>query len=400
MEMRHITRKTKSLVGLALSAGLFGSAQAGSMLLDLDGNTSFNPFITNNATLVDELDWSAGSALAVDGNQAIVNWLNNEKNGVAHGGADEQFTLYAHMTLSSALNDGASVDPTGLGFSGPFGMGTLFELTAIIGFTEQVSSVTINSNDELNTAAFDFVDTNDDFFAIYFDDLTDGNGVQSDRLSGVGYGDGQLILQSGIQMTNGGAFNVKTDIPVSNIDQVGGDDWDGVQTVNGTGAIDTIRFDVGAADAVWDTAFFQNGISDAILTDINLTTPFGATGTGSNNPSQHFTTASLGTVGGVLVSSDGDYEVIDTAAANPISTSTIGALNGGITVTNPVFNANGEMTGFDEYAILPGSADFLFSQDTNSSWDSLSVPEPHPLVLIGLGLTMIGFVSKKRQAAS
>jgi hypothetical protein len=300
------------------------------------------------------------------------------------------------------LNNGGLVDPTGLGFSGPFGMGAMFEITAIVGFTETIANVIANDDGDLASVAFDFVDSDDDFFAVYFDDLSDDNGVQATRLSGQGYGDGQLILSTGIKASNGGAFNVRSDLPASNIDQAGVDNWDGVQTVNGGGGNDSLVLDISHADTVWDSEFFQNGIGDALLTNINLTTPFGSNGVGSNNPSQHFSTSVNGAVNGALSSSDGDYQVIDMSAADPLATSTLGALNGGITRV-----ADASAYGGFNFAVQAGASDMLFSQDIDSAWNLLSLEadtplssnasEPHSLVLIALGLTIAGFITQKRK---
>jgi len=346
---------------VALLMGGAGVSQA-AMLLDPDGQSNVNGG-TNLAPIeIEQLDWNQGATLAQGGNQAIANFLN--------GSGPTDFWVYSHATLAVGNGPGGiTLTPSNVDVQA--GNATLVngEYTAVLGFKEKVTSVTTGGGG-LATAAFDLVPTPDAFFAVFFDPASNAN-----DLTGDGYTDGTKILELGVQATAGGTFTVNTAANPVDLDQSNdGDDWNGKQTVTGSGSQQDITLELSAAndpDVYINPDFILNDLVEAMFLNIDLTLPFN----GKFNPSYAFNT-STGTAG------TADHTVCSPAATPCTGTDTLGSINGGLTK-----DASGTW--------VASGSDFMFSTDANSVWRG--VPEPGVLALMGMGLAAFGWSSNRRK---
>ena len=344
---------TALLLGLALPA----MSQA-SLLFDPDGTTA-----TLTPVTITNFDWSPDSVLADGGNQAIVNYLNNQIDG---GARSTEFELYAHATLQAGTNGSDSTLTPNAPATQMVGTTlalTEAEYTAVVGFTESISSVVLGTGSNTATASFDYVNDGNSFFAMFYD-----TSANSDKLTGTGYTDGTRIFEGGVVSTAGGAFTVDpADGTTALFDQAGGDgdQWGGQETVTGSGAQETITLHVDTSAGTYiDRNFFINELIEALIVNIDLSVPF----EGDNNPSMAF--SSSPTVNGDVIPN-------------------LGSVNGGIG-----FDA---VTGL--YTLGEGGPDFEFSTDNNSVWRAVNVPEPGMLALMGFGLGLLSFVSSRRKSS-
>lgn len=176
---------TVGLLALALTAGFATSARA--VLVDLDG--------AGGAGAIDigSFDWAQTSFAAQNGVAAIAAFQTS--GGTCPAGSCN-FTVYTMATLSATFTPG-NVNNT------PSGLGTTYEITMIAGFTESVTGVLGG-----NLATFSSV-PGTAFLQIYYDTALNAN-----ALTGSGFNDGTLILNSTSVGSAAGNFQVTNTTPV------------------------------------------------------------------------------------------------------------------------------------------------------------------------------------------
>ena len=323
---------------LAVSVALAtGAATAGPLVFDPTGVGG-----STGSYVVDRLDWDPSGVLAVGGNQAIANFLN--------GSGSTSFQVLSHATLAGGSLNNVGVFST---------TGASYEITAVIGFHEKVIAATTgNGFTTSGTADFQFDPTQGTFVRLYYGV---GGTKDANQLGGTGFNNGTLIFDSTIK-TIGGSFDVELGPVVGDLDQASGDDWNGQQTVSGSGVNTTLTIDV-AAPSTLLTSFFQNTpLLKFLFENLSLNVPFTTT-----DPSFAFTKAD-----------NTLYDVTTDAGV----TSTLGAINGGL------------VCGLTGCAV--SGPDFMFQTDVNSSIQG-TVPEPTSLALVGLALAGLGFAGSRRR---
>ena len=346
---------------IALVAALAaGSAQAAPLVFDPTGADA------GGAYTVDSLDWSPSAVLAVNGNQAIANFLN--------GSGSTTFQVLSSVSLSSGSLTGPGTQFAILG-------STPYEITAVLGYSETITGVTVNP-DGTASADFSFAAGQPTFANIYYGAQAASSyalaaaAKDANQLQGTGYDNGLLIYSSTLTTTDG-SFGTSLSSPCSpnspttNLDANGnGNQWNTQsggtpqQTVCGNGSNADLVLTAGAPTSI-NTDFFQNTpLISWVITNVSLIDPF----TGQADPAFNF----VQTPGGAL------YNVSSSAS----NTSTLGLVNGGIDCS----------TG----TCIPSGADFMFSTDVNSSVQA-TIPEPGTLALLGIGLAGLGFGVRRRR---
>ncbi len=357
----NIKALQQAALAFIFTVGFAASASAADLILfDADGAKA-----TNGAVWVGGFDWSPSSTLA---------------DGAIPAGEGDSFNTYSHGALNGFTD--ADGDPAGA----PIGLNTAgsgFEITFISAFSETISSLTTSAATCVGTCdgaggddEFTFTQTIQlvqagtqtvNFFQIYYDDLSDGTGLKSSSLSGLGFDDGQLILSADVtavsgnfttkftftDVNNNGSFDLGTDTLTGFglLDQSSnGDDWGGQLTVSGEGSTQLV------GDVTYqDYAFFQTNISN-LLADLFFNTsnvlPFKET-----NPSKSF----------------------DTDTSNPGGT--LSLAGGGISL--------GSVNGLN-------GPDILFQTDANNSFLASPIPEPSSVLLLSLGLLFMGGMAVRR----
>ena len=304
--------KLQKLVSALAAAGLtvaLGSAQASSTF-------SFNPNGTGAVGAIANagiLDQAAGSTLAVGG---------------AGGGA----VLPNGTVLTNLYQSNLSaVQTTGAGNLFSNGTGGNF-FTFVANFTEVVTGGLAIPGAGINTFAI----TGGTFKMC-------AQAALGNNLAGTGFSCAGNGILSGT-ITGGTATQTAFFTAPTLLDQAGGDDWGGTQTLRSNGAADlnaTINF--------VDSNYFPDLMAGVtfVLAAVNssLITPFSQT-----DPSRLFSSNTV---------ANGDV------AAN------VGAVNG---LTGP---------------------DFIFQADANSSF-TRSVPEPGSLAIVGVALAALSFVRRRK----
>lgn len=185
------------------------------------------------------LDWkSNGNALAVGGNIAVANFVNQA--------GSTEFTTYYQATLESATNGATTAFNADL---------QGFEISVVAKFKETVTSVTGNS------ATFAVVNDAANYIEIW------ASPVNANYNLGTGFNDGVLIL-SGTVNSGGSTFVVNENAPNANLaDNVS------IPTVQGNGGGVTFNF-LDITVNSFDSAYFGNIASLDLDFNGNLTLPF------------------------------------------------------------------------------------------------------------------------------
>lgn len=302
---------------LPVALAFSGSALADPILVDPDGAGA------QGSVIIDALDWNQSSTLAID--------------AVPINTVGDTFTAITSASLGNFQNNNLNVAGTGLN--------TDYEWTVVIGFEEEVTAVGIPA---ISNANFKTLPGQPSLLEIYYDPAQN-----ADALAGTGFNDGGAgpILTANLTSETVGTFIVDLNslaAPVL-LDQFGGDNWAGQETLVGNGSTGSLEFEVATVDNAFFLEIFTGDIiaMDILFGNVSQQTPF---------------------------------QQVDPAMSlwNPLTsaqvTSTIGDVN-----------------------LLDGP-DNLFQSDFNSSFliEREQVPEPGTIALLGVGLTLLGFSRRRR----
>lgn len=342
---------------------------------------------------VGAFDWNQTSFLAYGGNAAVTNRFLTDQY-INSGGTDGanicgidpsacQFTVYSHARLS-AISD-ADGNPVANNITG-----LEDEITLVMSFVETVVGVGNTPGTTNAIASFEVDTSKPAFLEMYFD--TDFN---ANPLSGFGFNDGTLILRATAIGASDGSFQVTNGTPtrmdvfssaVASQDNYGnGTNIAGQSqlSVRGSGNQGNLAF----GNMVTDSSFFLGTLADFGLTfqNISIALPFG-----SVNPSDCFTYAmnSSVTVGGTAT---GDANDCDNVHTDTLFSGQVHTAGRGILPTVGLVNG----AGYD----FSTNPDFLAQSDYNSAFDTVQVPEPGTLAVLGLGLGCLGIYGFRRREA-
>jgi hypothetical protein len=213
------------------------------------------------------LDWAVGNALAINGNQAVANFLA--------GSGSTNFEVRYQAQLSGYIDlGGTTIQPAGI-------TGGQYEITVVARFFETVVNATAGGQVTLGRAA----DQTGSTFEIYFDSNPNAN-----NLAGTGFQDGNLILQADLRSVVGN-FQIQPLGATDLFDRVGADNFNGLRTVSGYGGTDASFNTI-----LTNSQFFLSPVT-GLNFNINATLPFL-----QQDPSRQFLgyTPSLGTINGAL----------------------------------------------------------------------------------------------------
>jgi len=315
---------------------------------------------------VGSLGWNNGNAisLGVGSTPGIVAACGTQApDGTCSGGAP--FQTYAMGSLAN-FNDLGGGSIGGLNLNGA-NDSTNYEWTFATGFLEQVTNLTGTA--PTSNANFKTVAGGVNYFNIYFD-----ANLSSDNLTGQGFIGPQLILSGTVlaydDLTNpvgttvfnatglGGALDV-----FPNSTNATDNNYPGITTVSGTGST-SFKVDVTS----YNSAFFNDPAT--LLVELNLNT-FQNVPYTDTNPASCFPTVGAGTING----------------AGPISNGTPAQ-----TAAQCAASSIGNLNGVDGPNIM-----FMTRASTSFETESVPVPAPGSLVLVGIGLAALG--AKRRRAA-
>ena len=248
---------------------------------------------------------------------------NSLSEDVLLGGVGHEWTLYYQASLGSLVN------PSGNVITGT-GLNSSYQITAVAAITVRTTGL------DLSGLTFErAANPTTNFMRLYYD-----TNLNSNALTGAGYNDGTLILDS-LAETDMAGFFFFTTANAGALDQFNVNNWAGVNTRGGIGS-----FSVGADITYANSDFFQvnnpNESFDLLFANTSEIVPFRQT-----DPSQQFW--------------DGSGFV----ATN------IGSFNG---VTGP---------------------DVLVQADANASFSV--VPEASSFIMGGLGASLLAAIGFKRR---
>lgn len=321
----------KKIVILFLSILLYGALIVPAHALTQ--NVNFND--TNLGWIeFSTFDWAPGNALAD----------NSVPLSTDHT-APTSFDLLYQASLSSFLDSNTNL-VTGTG------LGTDYEITIISKQTEQGYYYT-DPTGNINSAVFTLDTSATNYIEIYYDDLTDALGLQSNALAGTGYGDGTLLMR-GIVVDSSGGFNVDLTKGIVDLDGHIDNDYIGTGTLKGTGATTS---DVEIDTTTVDTSLFSP--SGALLMSLDM----------------FFNTSQITP----FLQVDPSAQVLG--------------------VTPVLGDGVGSWTKVNGMTSSTGAADFQFQADANASFShNTVVPEPSGFLLIGFGLlACVGLLRRKEQ---
>lgn len=217
--------------GLLMALGTIGSSVlAGTISIDPDGTG--NP--TFGAISVTNFIWAPTSFVAKGGVAAV----NNFVLGVCgQGGAGCNFDVLSHATMIGMRNGNTDVTPSGLG--------TSWEITMTMRFSETVTGV--NSN----TATFST--TGSGWMEWFYSPIADAQ-----ALTGFGFNNGRLILRLEGLAAATGSLTVLSNIPVA-LDGFGTNDYPGQLTLPAASTLGLLEF--GGAAAIRDGSFILSQLS-------------------------------------------------------------------------------------------------------------------------------------------
>jgi len=329
-----------------------GTAHAG-LVFDLNGAAA------GGLINADSFDWAPTSFLAMGGNAAVASYAADyADNGKIDAVHSFDVLVHARMTGYKDANTGMDV-----------GINRSDEITLVGRYTEVVAG--LGGVPGLVSTAY-FQSTGNGWLDMYYGANKNGN-----DLTGSGFDDGTLIMKAaGVAAGVFGTFTVDlTKAPVA-LDNFGGNDYPGQQTVTGSGGNNNLQ--VGTTSMALDGNFFQSGLAGFALNFANISQglPFI-----SVNPSDCFNPTAAGNAVGTddgLSQCTNNHVVGTYAAQGP---------DGGY---NPI-------TGLVNGSSNNGSPDFVAQTDFNTPVSA--VPVPGAVWLLGSGLLGLAGIARKRKIA-
>lgn len=213
----------RPVCGLLLALGAAGSsAIAGPMVFDPDGGGN------EPGRTVTRFTWAPTSFVAKNGVAAVNNFA---AFNCQQGACD--FDVLSHATMVGLWNGNTDVTPPGLG--------TTWEITMTMRFTETVTAVA-------GPAAF-FSTTGNGWVEWFYSPVADAQ-----ALTGYGFNNGRLIMRlNGLLAASPGSLTIANTPPVV-LDGIGPDDFPGQLTVAATGSPGVLSFGASGRDV--DPSFF------------------------------------------------------------------------------------------------------------------------------------------------
>lgn len=242
----------KSLVAAAGVAGVIAgasAAQAAPVQINLEGSG-------NNWQTIESIDFNFGNTLAVGGVTSDVG---------------DNFDVY-YQTNVSAINLAGGGTATGIG--------STYHLTVVVKFSE----TKISGSPGSTVAQFGEGTGGDEYFEMW---LTPAAG---NNLAGTGFGadSGGILLLAGSSVTvDYGIFGVNPVAGLQDFDQVGANDYAGIDSVVGTGST-TVSAEINYVNSAYFRGVNAGDVITLLNGDVQTTAPFGLI-----DPSQQFWDANL-----------------------------------------------------------------------------------------------------------